>query len=45
MIAGVQWHSRVESPKNPHGQGFIANTNMKFDGNNLPCGGESQVYF
>ena len=33
MMPGVQRHSRVESPKKPHGHGFIAAISMKLEGN------------
>ena len=32
IIGGVQWHSRVGSPKYPHGHGFIAAASMKREG-------------
>jgi hypothetical protein len=32
IIGGVQWHSRVGSPKYPHGQGFIAAASMNREG-------------
>jgi len=33
IIGGVQWHSRVGSPKYPQGHGFIAAANMNREGN------------
>jgi hypothetical protein len=32
IIGGVQWHSRVGSPKYTHGQGFIAAASMNREG-------------
>jgi hypothetical protein len=32
-MGGVQWHSRLGSPKYPHGHGFIAAASMNREGN------------